>query len=53
MAQVAGVPSSPEATTTITGKQLRPADPKFDDQGELLGLEGLAGSARAARMRLI
>jgi hypothetical protein len=27
--QVTGVPSSPEATTTITGKQLPPPDPKF------------------------
>ena len=27
--QVTGVPGSPEATTTITGKQLPPPDPKF------------------------
>ena len=27
--QITGVPGSPEATTTITGKQLPPADPKF------------------------
>ena len=27
--QTTGVPGSPEATTTITGKQLPPPDPKF------------------------
>ena len=27
--QITGVPGSPEATTTITGKQLPPPDPKF------------------------
>ena len=27
--QVTGVPGSPSATTTITGKQLPPPDPKF------------------------
>jgi hypothetical protein len=27
--QVTGVPGSPEATTTITGKQLPPPDPAF------------------------
>jgi hypothetical protein len=27
--QVTGVPGSPTATTTITGKQLPPPDPKF------------------------
>src|SRR5512135_1665569 len=27
--QATGVPGSPEATTTITGKQLPPADPAF------------------------
>ncbi|MGA8968436.1 MAG: sulfatase-like hydrolase/transferase, partial [Pseudolabrys sp.] len=27
--QVTGVPGSPEATTTITGKQIPPPDPKF------------------------
>src|SRR5450631_2411713 len=27
--QVTGVPGSPEATTTITGKQLPPPDPQF------------------------
>jgi hypothetical protein len=48
--QVTGVPSPPEAT--ITGKQLPPPDPKFRraNQGERLGLEGIVGAARAARM---
>jgi len=27
--QITGTPGSPEATTTITGKQLPPPDPKF------------------------
>jgi hypothetical protein len=27
--QITGVPGSPEATTSITGKQLPPPDPKF------------------------
>ncbi|MGA7546825.1 MAG: hypothetical protein WBW08_13530, partial [Methyloceanibacter sp.] len=27
--QITGVPGSPEATTTIDGKQLPPPDPKF------------------------
>ena len=27
--QTTGVPGSPEATTTIDGKQIPPADPKF------------------------
>ena len=27
--QIAGVPGSPEVTTTITGKQFPPPDPKF------------------------
>ncbi|MGC2045646.1 MAG: arylsulfatase, partial [Pseudolabrys sp.] len=27
--QITGVPGSPEATTTITGKKLPPPDPKF------------------------
>jgi len=27
--QITGVPGSPEATTTITGKQLPPPDPQF------------------------
>ena len=27
--QITGVPGSPESTTTITGRQLPPPDPKF------------------------
>ena len=28
--EITGVPGSPSATTTISGKQLPPPDPKFD-----------------------
>ena len=42
--QITGTPGSPEATTTITGKQLPPPDPKFG------GVIKERASARLARL---
>jgi hypothetical protein len=36
--QITGAPGSPEATTTITGKQLPPADPKFGARWSRVGM---------------
>ena len=46
--QITGVPGSPEATTTITGKQLPPPDPKFGGviKEKASEVEGLVGPAR-------
>ena len=52
--QTTGVPGSPEATTTITGKQIPPPDPKFggvikEKASEFEGL--VAAACRAAEGR--
>ena len=52
--QVTGVPGSPEATTTITGKQLPPPDPAFggiikDRASEFESLVGAAGRTAEGR----
>jgi hypothetical protein len=47
--QVTAVPGSPEATT-VTGTSAARSEIRRGDQGESLGLEGLDGAARAARM---
>ena len=48
--QVTGVLGSPEATTTITGKQLPPPDPQFGGviKEKATEFEGLVGTTRRA-----
>ena len=48
--QVTGVPGSPTTTTTITGKQLPPPDPKFGGviKEKASEFDSLVGTARRA-----
>jgi len=47
--KVTGEPGSSSATTTISGKQLPPPDPKFGGvQGEGVGFDALVATARSA-----
>ena len=48
--QITGVPGSPDATTTIDGKQLPAARPEVRrrDQGQRRAVEGLVAAARGA-----
>ena len=48
--ETSGVPGSPSATTTISGKQLPPPDPKFggDHQGKGHGIDALVAAASGA-----
>ena len=51
--QITGVPGSPGATTTISGKQLPPPDPKFGGviKDDALRLRTLAGKSGCGRPR--
>ena len=56
--QVTGAPGSPEATTTITGKQLPPPAPQFggvikEKATEFEGLVGTAGRAAEGRAQRV